>query len=181
MDTLKQSNSVCINTEKVIDKKRDKKAYKLTVIKEIFNDIFSLIDGEIENITDSDDKAVKKSERFIKKIKKKLVAVQKKVAPVSRKRKTPITSENSGFLKPVKVSKELSKFASWEPDVPKSRVDVTKYMCEYIKKNGLQNPTDRRQIIADENLKKLLGYDPKKNEPLTYYRIQTYLKPHFIK
>ena len=34
-----------------------------------------------------------------------------------------------------------------------------------------------------EELSKLLNYDAKKNDgkPLTYYRIQTCIKPHFIK
>jgi len=85
---------------------------------------------------------------------------------------------NSGFLKPVKISKEMAKFTGWVPSELKSRVDVTKFICGYIKEHDLQDPKDRRTILADSKLKKLLrigASDP----PLTYYRIQSYMKPHF--
>ena len=76
----------------------------------------------------------------------------------------------------------MAKFTGWNVDEPKSRVDITKYICSYIKDNNLQNPEDRRQILADSKLSKLLRYDPKKEtEPLTYFRIQSCLKSHFPK
>ena len=81
----------------------------------------------------------------------------------------------------MKISKEMAKFTGWNPTELKSRVDVTKYICKYIRDNNLQNPDDRRQIVADPKLSKLLEYDSKKEEkPLTYYRIQTFMKKHFI-
>ena len=85
------------------------------------------------------------------------------------------------FLKPVKISKELAKFTGWDPAVEKSRVDVTKYICNYIKDNNLQNPTDRRQIQVekDPKFKKLLEFDSGSGV-LTYYSLQTYLKKHFV-
>ena len=94
-----------------------------------------------------------------------------------------VNNNNSGFLKPVKISNEMAKFTGWNANELRSRVDVTKYLCNYIRENNLQNPKDRRQIIADAKLSKLLNYDNKKDnsEPLTYYRIQSYIKPHFIK
>jgi upstream activation factor subunit UAF30 len=89
-------------------------------------------------------------------------------------------NQNSGFLKPVKISKELVKFTGWDPDELRSRVDVTKFICAYIKEHDLQNPEDRRQIIADAKLQKLLNYDPKKSEkPLMYYSLQSLLKGQF--
>jgi len=92
------------------------------------------------------------------------------------------TNNNSGFLKPVKISKEMAKFTGWDAGLPRSRVEVTKFLCNYIKEHELQNPADRRQILADDKLTKLLKYDVKKEkEPLTYFRVQTCLKNHFIK
>jgi chromatin remodeling complex protein RSC6 len=74
----------------------------------------------------------------------------------------------------------MAKFTGWNHDELKSRVDVTKYICKYIRDNNLQNPEDRRQIIADKKLAKLLDFNPEKDDkPLTYYRIQTYMKKHF--
>ena len=88
---------------------------------------------------------------------------------------------NSGFLKPVNISKEMIKFTGWDPTELKSRVDVTKFICKYIRENNLQNPEDRRQIIADKKLAKLLEFDTTVDpKPLTYYRIQTYMKKHFL-
>ena len=60
----------------------------------------------------------------------------------------------------------------------KSRVDVTKYICNYIKNNNLQNPTDKREILPNLELQKLFRIDCSK---IKYYNIQTLLKIHFPK
>ena len=92
------------------------------------------------------------------------------------------SNNNSGFLKPVKISADMAKFTGWNAAELKSRVDVTKYLCNYIKEHNLQNPEDKRQIIPDAKLAKLIKYDSKKeNEPLRYYSLQRFLKPHFLK
>jgi chromatin remodeling complex protein RSC6 len=92
-------------------------------------------------------------------------------------------STNSGFKKPVHISKELAKFTGWAQDVPRSRNDVTKFICEYITKNNLQNPADRRQIQVekDQKLFNLLQFDASKGVPLYYYSLQSYLKSHYTK
>ena len=99
-----------------------------------------------------------------------------KVRPKTRRNNT-----NSGFLKPVQISKELAAFTSWAHSQPRSRVDVTKYICNYIKTHDLQDPSDRRIIKVEEDpkLKKLLNYNTG-DQPLTYYTLQTYLKTHFV-
>lgn len=85
---------------------------------------------------------------------------------------------NSGLQKPSKVSAEIAKFAGWPKDELHSRVDVTKVICGYIKDHNLQNPENRREIMLDANLKKLLKY----NDPtITYPHIQKYIGAHFIK
>jgi chromatin remodeling complex protein RSC6 len=88
---------------------------------------------------------------------------------------------NSGFLKPVKISSDMAKFTGWNPEEPHSRVEVTKYICDYIKENNLQNPADRREIQPDSKLQKLLGLKNKEDEGLKYYSLQTHLKKHFVK
>lgn len=147
-----------------------------------------------ENLVDMVDECVKLLEveieakpsnlKVLRSLKKKIVALRTKVSRISKKKgttKSTTPNLNSGFLKPVKISDEMAKFAGWEPDVPKSRVDVTKHICNYIKEHNLQNPEDRRQIKPDAKLKKLLNFDPAKDDKLTYYKIQTYMKPHFTK
>jgi chromatin remodeling complex protein RSC6 len=89
---------------------------------------------------------------------------------------------SSGFLKPVNISKEIAKFTGWGAHEKKSRVDVTKFLCNYIRENNLQNEKDKRQIKPDNKLAKLLNYDEKTAEqPLTYFHLQALLKHHFPK
>ena len=90
-------------------------------------------------------------------------------------------SKTSGFMKPVGVSKEVSKFAGWKEGDLHSRVEVTKFICNYVKSNDLQNPKDRRQILPDKKLKALLKLGDKEKEPLTYYSLQRHIQPHFVK
>ena len=103
---------------------------------------------------------------------------------MKQKRKNPNRAKNtsSGFMKPVAISGEMSKFTGWGADELKSRVDVTKYICGYIRDNNLQNPDDRRQIVPDKKLQALLKLDKKslKEEPLTYYSLQKKIQPHFV-
>lgn len=62
--------------------------------------------------------------------------------------------ENSAFMKPLNVSEELAAVVGKGP-MPRS--EVTKKIWVYIKGNNLQDPKDKRNIIADEKLKKVFG------------------------
>ena len=61
---------------------------------------------------------------------------------------------NSAFMKPMTVSPELAAVVGAGP-MPRS--EVVKKLWEYIKKNDLQDPSNKRNINADENLKKVFG------------------------
>ena len=61
---------------------------------------------------------------------------------------------NSAFMKPMNVSSELEVVVGKGP-MPRSQ--VAKKIWEYIKKNGLQDKVNKRNINADENLKKVFG------------------------
>lgn len=61
---------------------------------------------------------------------------------------------NSAFMKPMNVSAELAAVVGAGP-MPRS--EVVKKIWVYIKKNNLQDPTNKRNINADENLKKVFG------------------------
>jgi upstream activation factor subunit UAF30 len=63
-------------------------------------------------------------------------------------------TKNSAFMKPVQPSPELAKIVGSEP-LPRS--EVTKKVWEHIKGNNLQNPENKRQIIADEKLRPIFG------------------------
>ena len=64
---------------------------------------------------------------------------------------------NSALLKPLKLSAELEAVVGKGP-LPRSQ--VVKKLWEYIKKLDLQNPENKRNIIADDKLLPL--FDGKK-------------------
>ena len=61
---------------------------------------------------------------------------------------------NSAFMKPMKLSSELEAVVGKGP-MPRS--EVVKNLWVYIKKHGLQDEKNKRNINADENLKKVFG------------------------
>ena len=149
-----------------------------------FDELISAIESEIEVLRDSSNKS--KGIKFLRTHGKKLKTLKAQAARIISKRvpgqRKTGTNTSSGFLKPVPISKEMSKFTGWDIKEPKSRVDVTKFLCNYIRQNNLQNEKDKRQIIPDTKLCKLLNYDPKtSSQPLTYFHLQSLLKSHFPK
>ena len=63
---------------------------------------------------------------------------------------------SSAFMKPMKPSEALAKIVGTEP-LP--RTEVTKKVWAHIKKHKLQNPKNKREILADEKLRPVLGKD----------------------
>ena len=61
---------------------------------------------------------------------------------------------NSAFMKPMSISEELAAVVGKGP-MPRS--EVVKKLWVYIKKNNLQDPANKRNINADESLKKVFG------------------------
>jgi len=61
---------------------------------------------------------------------------------------------NSAFMKPMTISAELAEVVGKGP-MPRS--EVVKKLWEYIKKNDLQDPKNKRDIIADAKLKEVFG------------------------
>jgi upstream activation factor subunit UAF30 len=61
---------------------------------------------------------------------------------------------NAAFMKPVTPSAILAEVVGAKP-VP--RTEITKKLWAYIKKNGLQDKKNKRQINADANLKAVFG------------------------
>ncbi|HRH26655.1 MAG TPA: SWIB/MDM2 domain-containing protein [Parcubacteria group bacterium] len=61
---------------------------------------------------------------------------------------------NSAFMKPMTVSEDLAAVVGKGP-MPRS--EVVKGLWAYIKKNNLQDPKNKRNINADDKLKKVFG------------------------
>ncbi|MEP9357462.1 SWIB/MDM2 domain-containing protein [Sphingomonas sp. KR3-1] len=66
------------------------------------------------------------------------------------------TKARGGIAKPVTPSPELAKITGSDP-LPRS--EIVSKMWDYIKKNNLQNPANKREILADDTLKPIFGAD----------------------
>lgn len=75
-------------------------------------------------------------------------AAAKKAAPKVKRK------PNAAFMKAMNIGAALQPVVGSKP-LP--RTEVVKKLWEYIKKNKLQDPKERRNINADENLKKVFG------------------------
>ncbi|HVX90551.1 MAG TPA: SWIB/MDM2 domain-containing protein [Candidatus Paceibacterota bacterium] len=61
---------------------------------------------------------------------------------------------NPALLKPMTLSSDLEAVVG---KGPMSRGEVVKKIWEYIKKHDLQNPKNKRNILADDKLKPIFG------------------------
>jgi chromatin remodeling complex protein RSC6 len=65
-----------------------------------------------------------------------------------------MATKNSAFMKPMNVSADLAAIVGKGP-MPRS--EVVKKLWAYIKSKDLQDPKNKRNINADEALKKVFG------------------------
>lgn len=63
-----------------------------------------------------------------------------------------MAKKSSKFMQPMQVSEDLAAVVG---KGPMPRTEVTKKLWEYIKKNRRQNPGNKREILADDKLKKI--------------------------
>ncbi len=76
----------------------------------------------------------------------------------------------SGLQRPVTPSKELATITGTDP-LPRSQV-VSK-VWDHIKKNNLQNPQNKREIVADDKLRAVFGKDR-----VTMFEMNKHLSRH---
>lgn len=173
-------------TEKKERKRRD--VTKETVDAD-FDALQTRIEDEITRLRESSEKV--RGIKFLRSINKSLKTLHSDTKRVMKLKKKNNRKKNvvSGFLKPIKISDDLAEFTGWDVEGTYSRVNVTKFICDYIKEHSLFDENDKRLILCDDSLKSLLDYDSENppNDadgnpaPLNYFRLQKYLKPHFIK
>jgi chromatin remodeling complex protein RSC6 len=97
--------------------------------------------------------------------KKSAPAAAKKKPAAKAKAKTP-----SAFNKPLTPSKELAAVVG---AAPLARTEVVSKVWEYIRKHKLQNPANKREIIADPKLAAVFG-QPK----CTMFEMNKFLAKH---
>jgi upstream activation factor subunit UAF30 len=67
---------------------------------------------------------------------------------------TTVKARAGAFMKPMQPSELLAKIVGTEP-LPRS--EVTKKIWAHIKKHNLQNPKNKREILADDKLQPIFG------------------------
>lgn len=126
------------------------------------------------------DKLVKSTMPLIKKLQKQHERDVKN-AEKSRKHKRSRNPDAppSGFARPGPISDDLRNFLGLNKDELIARTQVAKRVSEYIKEQGLKNPTNNKEIIIDKKLAALFKVDEKTK--IEFFKIQSYLTNHFIK
>ena len=76
----------------------------------------------------------------------------------------------NALQKPLQPSKELAAVVGSEP---LARGEVVSRVWDYIKQHDLQNPENRREILADDKLKQVFGKDK-----VTMFEMNRYLAQH---
>ena len=82
----------------------------------------------------------------------------------------PAKKVNPALMKPLQPSQELAAVVGSDP-LP--RPEVVSKVWDYIKKNNLQNPSNKREIMADDKLEKVFG----KNR-VTMFEMNKHLAQH---
>jgi upstream activation factor subunit UAF30 len=77
---------------------------------------------------------------------------------------------NPALMKPLQPSKELAAVVGSEP-LP--RAEVVSKVWDYIKTNKLQDPANKREIVADEKLRAVFG-----KERVTMFEMNKHLAQH---
>ena len=95
------------------------------------------------------------------------------------KRLNRVKRTASGFAKPTLLSDEMYDFLAIEKNTLVVRNDVTRKLNEYVLSNNLRDSKDKRNIIPDAKMRKLLNFTD--GDSLTYFNIQKYIKHHFVK
>lgn len=136
------------------------------------------------------DEQTKTHTSFMKTVNSELKALQKelsKAQPKSRKKKEPVDGEDvvkrkNVFDVPVSVGDELCDFLGVEKGQMYSRQFITNSITQYVKDNNLQNPENKRYILLDTtDAGRKLGALLNPDQPLTFFNMQRYLKPHYPK
>ena len=101
------------------------------------------------------------------------MAEAKKPAPKKPAAKTATKAAGAkpnALQKPLQPSKELAAIVGSNP-LP--RGEVVSKMWDYIKKNNLQNPENKREILADDKLQPIFG-----KKKVTMFEMNKHLAQH---
>lgn len=149
-------------------------------INDQMSDILRLAKTQIAMLRSLNDPVIRKAlvaneKELYQTLRQLCVNVSKHTRSVVKKDVSP--NMKSGFAKQLPVSPAMCAFAGWPVETIKSRNEVTRVICDYIKTRGLNNPSDRRKIVPDTALSELFGV----SDTITYNYIQRYLQERCFK
>jgi chromatin remodeling complex protein RSC6 len=166
--------------EEVATSVKKSRAVTKESVEESFDGLLEDIAKEIANLRPDVGKKGGTGIRFLGQLSSRIAKLKAQSLKIAKgKKKAAPSNPNSGFKKKVAVSESFSKFAGWKSDELHSRIDATKFICDYIKDNNLQNPDDKRRIIPDKKLRDILSCD-KDVTDFRYCDIQTFMKGHYV-
>ena len=102
---------------------------------------------------------------------------QQKIIEKAQKKRQNAKNSPSGFAKPNKISDELCDFIGVPHGTEKSRTDITRLINAYVKEHNLNKPENKRFILPDTKLKKILNVGD--SEENNYFILQKLISHHF--
>lgn len=121
---------------------------------------------------------LKETQTELKGVKKEYDRMRKIVEKTESKRAKARSNPN-GFAKPAKITDDLCDFLAVPRGTLISRTDVTRKINAYIKEHNLNKPENKRFILPDVKLRKILG--TKADEEISYFQLQKYISRSFVK
>jgi|LakMenE22Apr09ns_1017241.scaffolds.fasta_scaffold00019_12 chromatin remodeling complex protein RSC6 len=140
--------------------------------KDVVEDVFKVLVDKISSLTTLN----KEIQVALKQVSKDYDKLKKIVDKIQKKRENARKSP-SGFAKPNKISEELCEFIGVPQGTEKSRTDITRYINSYVKEHNLNKPDNKRIILPDEKLKKILNV--KEGDVVTFFVLQRLISHHF--
>lgn len=152
---------------------------------EKYDQILALLDSEI----DRKSREKEKGARAFRKVRKIVIQMRKELPVVTRSKAARMQSRlrkgtTSGIMIQCQISEELANFIKVSPETRISRIEATRAICAYAHwkddekreevlrwqhlnpegRRDLQNPQDKKSIIPDKALVKLLRYEKYKKD-----------------
>jgi chromatin remodeling complex protein RSC6 len=82
----------------------------------------------------------------------------------------------NNFVTPQSLSDAMCDILGLPHGSGLGRVEVTRKLIDYVKRNNLEDPTNRRKILADANLSNIIV----DVDGLTYFNLQSRINHNFL-
>ena len=143
-----------------------------TILNESFDNSID-ISGNLKNLNKDLTTILKKFDS-IKKDYAKVVAIKNKL---ETKTKMKTITNNNSYIKPRYISNELCIFLKVDIGTMMGKNIVVSMINQYIVLNNLRDSRDRRIILPNDALRKILNID--NTVVLSYFNLQQFLRHHY--